>query len=90
METEPRLIYDFRILNVVSARFVMPFVDENGTIRLNPIFIWGIGSERHQNHRMCTAHVEIHPTLKAQPFAPTHFYVRDDLVSHSICEQIGL
>ena len=47
----------------------MPLVDENGTVGFQPVFIWSIGSQRHQNNGMRATESKIHPLLEARALA---------------------
>jgi len=60
----------------------MPFVNDGGSIVLEPIGIGRPRPNRHENYRMVSCKIKVHASLQAHAFASTHLKIGDDLICH--------
>jgi hypothetical protein len=74
------LINDLWIRTQGCLELIMPLVDQRGSAVFEPILIGSVGPDGNQNDRMVSAKAEIHSTLEADAFAPTHFIVGKNVI----------
>ena len=55
---------------------VVALIDQGCSAVFETIPVWSIRPHRHQNHGMIATKAEIHSSLEANTFAPTHFVMR--------------
>ena len=65
-----------------AARLVMTFRDEGCAAIFNPVTIWCVQANGHQDDRIATAEAKVHALLQAGALATTHLDVGYDVVAH--------